>query len=1703
MSHVTQLVKIVRDRNIIKLCSVRQQFLQQQQQQQQSSLERDLVAACHAEGLTDVHLIDDPVQAHGLLVDSKEGGRVYPNGQTVFEVSRFTQPQFENNDLVSVVFDIETVNVNPHRPQVFIDDTIVCLVMTTCIVTEPIDTVYLTTVDPKVESWERVHEQPQPGSSSSNRFMSLYTHMITSRYKDDKGRIINVVYCRDGEKQLLNAFIVMINLIRPHNLVSFNGESFDLPFLVRSCFRHDIDLAVELSLLQHPKSAYSSSASVGVIHSGTQQIQSSRKKFHCVENRRGFIKKDVLEMRHDSFNAFISTDLCKYNQGSLDEVCKTKLKASKINLPYTEIPAMVASAHEKLFIYNVRDVDLTTALFIKDYFLCIRYYCTLERLNSTWWDVSSSMARSAPAYQAAYSTNERFGFVTTPVLKPGRVAVQGVFKELMCYFLVHHQNQDLTQLEYENTRHLLYEYHNGNLDVRKDLKKVWPFTIKGDGITAPSSTASSSSSNNYDDDDDKHPYIPNFMLTRQLQERKKGSEYTTIDLLVLLSLLSNGTYEQRGCKVLAKHCIEGIWELFQATYEFTESKRAVLEAAEYDKLCQFIWYLTTVHRYISPNEQAGILWNMYNEHAKTTTANVQTLKDFYTTVLTRQDGSGRITRQLYDAVVACQSHYRPKRFKTPQAKQMVKEMMHMLTRSELVQKQKITLGLKMLAYDGAFIADPIKGINTEYPVVVVDIASQYPSCTLALNMSPQTEITLDRVFEYDLVEGQDFYAINHRRCDDQVNFREYLEKDMIDYVKWNYTFFLTELPDQSRLAPSIVQYTNSIRARLSIKKQIKTAPTEEARRSLTEMSDSFKVDINSAYGVLGLVSGIPKFMACVTAMGRKTIHNIRNTLKQLYRDDLVIRYGDSVTADTPILIRTYEEEEGDNDGHGHHQNPQPVDEILPISQLAFKYKTEYDRWRDDSKDGKYWGVMKKPVYVWTDKGWTLIRCIVRHKLGQDKKLVRVSTRQGCVDVTEDHSLLTMGGGGGTGDDASHPIPSLPITSHQVVKKETRLLHNNNHYIGRRNAASDFIECQQAQIIGFFLAGAGYADFEEPSDGPELLPGQRKQPIWRLSHSQYPKMKKYLGWCQAVYPQFKQDDWQLEAIHDDIDDDDEEDRQWVVNLNTKHDPGLEKSRFVLQFMEFIVPNWILNGSNAIREYFFEGVFDVLTYAINKDTNWIETPNKTMAAQMYQLGKSLGYYTTVTANREDSSISNIPYRVDFNSHHPSTSEEEEEEATAEAAKEKDDYVVQDMWDVTHLYAGDSCYVYDLTTENSHFGAGIGDMIVHNTDSVFFSMQKTVDEILRLSIDEALDYFNGTAWNHSYGTIVTRDQVEKIYGAVVNDDGIHREKSDYYRCCYIIQHMFESVVPILDARNPKQVKLEIEKVMIPTVQCSRKKYAADIPLMGKTLTKGLSNASRVSLKATRQLLDRFLSLLKSRDSACTDYMLDLYHYIGRQFLIPMAAGTIDLSLISKNVSHNTTKHMTNKAANMLQRMQEEDGTSFFFDTVKETIVNIQPIGKDKEWSRVTVDQFLANREEKDKNEPYKLHLEKNLKDIMSEFMSLIAVDNTVDTGIMFEALPYGHYEPDLERMPTGNGQYEVCSSSSTVSQSSTKRKMADSDGIVKRLRREAVARTQRRSKTLPAHVMRRRHQQQQQQQQQQPKKRTKQTKLTFASKEKKLKK
>jgi DNA polymerase elongation subunit (family B) len=64
-------------------------------------------------------------------------------------------------------------------------------------------------------------------------------------------------------------------------------------------------------------------------------------------------------------------------------------------------------------------------------------------------------------------------------------------------------------------------------------------------------------------------------------------------------------------------------------------------------------------------------------------------------------------------------------------------------------------------------------------------------------------------------------------------------------------------------------------------------------------------------------------------------------------------------------------------------------------------------------------------------------------------------------------------------------------------------------------------------------------------------------------------------------------------------------------------------------------------------------------------------------------------------------------------------------------KNSKIVNNLYEIS--YEG---YVYDLTTDNHHFAAGVGNMIVHNTDSVFFTFNLQTPEGKPIRGKEALE-------------------------------------------------------------------------------------------------------------------------------------------------------------------------------------------------------------------------------------------------------------------------------------------------------------------------------------------------------------------------------
>ena len=145
---------------------------------------------------------------------------------------------------------------------------------------------------------------------------------------------------------------------------------------------------------------------------------------------------------------------------------------------------------------------------------------------------------------------------------------------------------------------------------------------------------------------------------------------------------------------------------------------------------------------------------------------------------------------------------------------------------------------------------------------------------------------------------------------------------------------------------------------------------------------ALKISCNSCYGVLGVNNGMLPLIAgaaSVTAMGRRLIMMAIDRIKSEYVQVRLV-YGDSVSADTPILCRL--------NGVIFYRT---IDNLPSENAVV-----------DDVGEKEYI-VPVLGLEVWTEKGFTRLNKIIKHKT--TKKMYRVLTYTGCVDVTEDHSLL--------------------------------------------------------------------------------------------------------------------------------------------------------------------------------------------------------------------------------------------------------------------------------------------------------------------------------------------------------------------------------------------------------------------------------------------------------------------------------------------------------------------------------------------------------------------------------------------------------------------------------------------------------------------------------------------------------------------------
>jgi DNA polymerase elongation subunit (family B) len=298
-------------------------------------------------------------------------------------------------------------------------------------------------------------------------------------------------------------------------------------------------------------------------------------------------------------------------------------------------------------------------------------------------------------------------------------------------------------------------------------------------------------------------------------------------------------------------------------------------------------------------------------------------------------------------------------------------------------------------FTGATVLPPKSDAYYE-PITTLDFKSLYPSIMMAHNLCHSTLVKKDKYlnlpnFKYETIEWDDLIKDDKKKpiLD---------EHGQVQYFHHCYTYAVRDIDEKIQgILPKILE--GLVNARQEYKDLMKAA-FKAGNKDLGNVYNTsqlaVKVTMNSIYGFLG-AQMLPekKIAATVTAKGRDMIANTKNFLETNYLGAEIV-YGDSVTGDTPILLKSIDPQGNET-------------EFIECIENINSHGNDVGEWIEypgfkvfnNELTGKEFSL--SDLYVYSKSGWTKIKKIIRHYT--NKRLYSVSNETGYVQVTEDHSLL--------------------------------------------------------------------------------------------------------------------------------------------------------------------------------------------------------------------------------------------------------------------------------------------------------------------------------------------------------------------------------------------------------------------------------------------------------------------------------------------------------------------------------------------------------------------------------------------------------------------------------------------------------------------------------------------------------------------------
>jgi DNA polymerase elongation subunit (family B) len=319
-------------------------------------------------------------------------------------------------------------------------------------------------------------------------------------------------------------------------------------------------------------------------------------------------------------------------------------------------------------------------------------------------------------------------------------------------------------------------------------------------------------------------------------------------------------------------------------------------------------------------------------------------------------------------------------------------------------------------YEGAIVLEPKTGIYIDTPISILDYASLYPSSMISENLSHDCMVLEDK---YDNLPGVNYLDIPYDLYENTGDEKKKVGEKICRFVQPS--------NDEKGIIPNILMHLlknrKLTRKKIGMKRIIlksgkiyegfygkgnittldgdKYEFSEEdvelvedvynsfQKAVLDGLQNAYKVTANSLYGQIGAKTSpiyLKDIAACTTATGRKMIMLAKDYVEKEYGAEVI--YGDSVTKYTPTILRI-----------------KGLIVIETMDKLSHYGNDKWEKFKEDGKEEKEYCELDG-VEVWTDDGWTKVHRVIRHLLAPHKKIIRVHTHTGIVDVTDDHSLLT-------------------------------------------------------------------------------------------------------------------------------------------------------------------------------------------------------------------------------------------------------------------------------------------------------------------------------------------------------------------------------------------------------------------------------------------------------------------------------------------------------------------------------------------------------------------------------------------------------------------------------------------------------------------------------------------------------------------------